>query len=77
MINDPKVDEACMWKFVDDTIASETIPKGNLGNIQSIVDRLVAWSSSNKFQLNEDKCKELRISSAKQQHNLNPVFQVA
>jgi len=74
MINDLRVDGACMWKFVDDTTASEAIPKGKLGNIQSTVDKLSTWSTSNKFQLNADKCKELRISFAKQQSNINPVI---
>ncbi len=52
MINDLNVDKAYIWKFVDDTTVSETIPKGELGGIQSTVDRIVAWSSSNKFQIN-------------------------
>jgi len=40
---------------------------------QKIVDRVVNWSRVNKFQLNSDKCKELRISFAKNKVDLPPV----
>ena len=34
-------------------------------SIQSDVEELITKSNQNKFQLNESKCKELRISFAK------------
>ena len=50
-----------LWKFVDDTTASEVVPKGNTSNAQSIVNQVIEWSRANRVQLNPDKCKELRI----------------
>ena len=57
-----------LWKFVDDTTASEVVPEGNTSNAQSIVNQVIEWSRANRVQLNPDKCKELRISFAR-----NPV----
>ena len=37
------------------------------------MNRLEDWSKANKFQLNCDKCKELRISSAKNKIDLPSV----
>ena len=37
------------------------------------MDRVVDWSKENKFQRNRDKCKELRISFAKNKVDLPPV----
>ena len=68
MINDLDVRTPHLWKIVDDTTASEVVPKGNISNAQSIVDQVIEWSRVNRVQLNPDKCKELRISFAR-----NPV----
>ena len=38
MINDLRVGNVCMWKFVDDTTIAEIAPKGGRSNIQSAVD---------------------------------------
>ena len=43
---------------------SETVGKGCESNLQQVVDDLSRQSSSEGFQLNEAKCKELRISFA-------------
>ena len=48
-----------MWKYVDDTIVSETILKGST---QSKSQEAHDWSKENKFQLNDDKTKQLTIS---------------
>ena len=37
MINDLKVRDSPIWKFVDDITASETVPKGNASHIQQDV----------------------------------------
>ena len=63
MINDLDT-PADMWKYVDDTSISETVGKGRESNLQRVVDDLSRQSSSEGFQLNEAKCKELRISFA-------------
>ena len=65
MINDLNAGEADMWKYVDDTTISEVIVKGGESCIQQIVDDLAIQARDNGFQLNERKCKELRISFAK------------
>lgn len=38
MINDLRVGNVCMWKYVDDTTIAEIAPKGGRSNIQSAVD---------------------------------------
>ena len=68
MINDLDVNTPHLWKFVDDTTTSEVVPKGNTSNAQSIVNQVIKWSRANRVQFNPDKCKELRISFAR-----NPV----
>ncbi|KAL9985210.1 hypothetical protein ACROYT_G007584 [Oculina patagonica] len=74
MINDLDVPGIELWKYVDDTTTSETILKGQASNIQTAVDTFVSHANSDKFQLNEAKCKELRISfSTKETLELDPV----
>ena len=68
IINDLDVNTPYLWKFVDDTTASEVVPKGNTSNAQSIINKVIEWSRANRVQLNPDKRKELRISFAR-----NPV----
>ena len=53
-----------MWKFVDDTTASEVVPKGNTSNAQSIINQVIEWSHI-EYNSNPDECKELRISFAR------------
>ena len=72
MINDLDT-LADMWKYVDDTSISETVRKGRESNLQRIVDDLSRQSSSEGFQLNEAKCKELRISFANSNSTFNPI----
>ena len=54
-----------VWKYVDDTTIAEPVAKNKASMIQNDVNELVARSEGNKFQLNQEKCKELRISFAK------------
>ena len=49
----------------DSTRISETVQKNEVSQIQEIVDRLVKKTHEDKFQMNESKCKEIRISFAK------------
>ena len=74
IINDLNIRNASLWKYVDDTTVSETIPKGAISHAQLIVDEVVEWSRLNRFQLNTDKCKELRISFAKNKPDLPPLM---
>ena len=73
MINDLASCDILLWKFVDDTMVSMVVPKEQASNVQKIVDCVEDWSRVNKFQLNSDKCEELRISFAKNKVDLPPV----
>ena len=64
---------ANVWKYVDDTTASEIIAKGNQSCAQEIADRVVEQSAPNRVKLNSDKCKELRISFAKDEPESAPI----
>ena len=71
MINDLNAGEADMWKYVDDTTISEVIAKGQESCIQQMVDDFAIQARDDGFQLNERKCKELRISFAKNEPEFN------
>ena len=62
-----------MWKYVDDSTIAETVQKNEVSQIQEIVDRLVKKTHEDKFQMNESKCKEIRISFAKTEKVLDPI----
>lgn len=61
MIDELDIPGSELWKYVDDTTMSETIHKNQESHIQMAVDTLVSRAAADKFQLNEEKCKELRI----------------
>ena len=63
-----------MWKYVDDTTISEVIAKGQESCIQQMVDDLAIPARDEGFQLNERKCKELRISFAKNKPKFDPIW---
>ena len=65
MISDLVVEHARLWKYVDDTTNSETVAKGELSNAQRHTDKVIQWSLENRVQLNNEKCKEMRISFSK------------
>ena len=52
---------------------TECVDKKEDSRIQSDVEELIARSNQNKFQLNESKCKELRISFAKSAADFAPI----
>lgn len=63
MINDLTVPSIFnLWKYVDDTTVSESIPKGQQSKSQEAVEAIYNWSKENVFQLNGKKSKELVIS---------------
>ena len=73
MINDLAVNNALLWKYVDDTTASEIVSKGDQSNAQAIADTVADWSRKNRVKLNNDKCKELRISFARVERDFPPI----
>ena len=73
MINDLDTN-AQQWKYVDDTTVSEVVVKGGESHVQAIANRVIKWSHENRVQSNADKCKELRISFAKEQRAFDPVI---
>ena len=74
IINDLSILDALLWKYVDDTTVSEIIPKGQSSSAQEYVNSVADWSIDNRFQLNIDKCKEIRISFSKNNADLPPLF---
>ena len=68
------VENARLWKYVDDTTISETVAKGELSNAQRTTERVVQWSLENRVQLNTDRCKEIRISFSKSQQEFEPIL---
>ena len=72
MINDLKLQNE-MWKFVDDTTVSEVIGKDQTSNLQNQMDILANSISSDKFQLNESKCKEMRICFGSNINDFQPI----
>ena len=62
MINYLSVVDTTLWKYVDDTTLVESVSKIETSYMQLRVDELVRQSEADGFQLNESKCKELRIS---------------
>ena len=45
MINDLKVTETDLWKYVDDTTPAEILPKDTSSNIQSAVNEIYDQSN--------------------------------
>ena len=74
LINDLDIDDlANVWKYVDDTTASEVVAKGNRSCAQDIADKVAEWSMQNRVKLNSEKCKELRISLVKNEPQSVPI----
>ena len=73
MIDDINTSNTELWKYVDDTTIAECVDKKEDSRIQSDVEELIAKPNQNKFQLNESKCKELRMSFAKSAADFAPI----
>ena len=73
MINDLDIPGSDLWKYVDDNTVSETVSKGQECNIQNAVDTCSTRATVNKFELNEPKCKELRISFSTKPASFAPI----
>ena len=73
-MNDLDTDHlANVWKYVDDTTASEVAAKGNRRCAQGIADKVAGWSTENRVKLNGDKCKELRVSFVRDEPQFAPI----
>ena len=74
LINDLYVDDlANVWKYVDDTTASEVVAKGNHSCPRNIANKVVEWSMQNWVKVNSEKCKEFRISFVKNEPQFAPI----
>ena len=73
MIDDINTSNTELWTYFDDTTIAECVDKNKASTIQFDVEELITKSSENKFQLNETKCKELRISFAKSVADFAPI----
>ncbi|PFX28294.1 hypothetical protein AWC38_SpisGene7008 [Stylophora pistillata] len=49
------------WKYFDDLTIAEVLPQEGSSTIQTTLDDISTWCSSNYLKLNPKKCKELRI----------------
>ena len=72
MINDLDT-PAGIRKYVDDTSCSEIVTKGSVSKLQEAVNDLLREASIDGFQLNEAKCKELRIGFSNKNHDFEPL----
>jgi hypothetical protein len=61
MINDPNPPDAHSWKYLDDTTLAEAVPRNGQTNTQNAVTEVEKRPTTNKPQLNADKCKEMVI----------------
>ena len=43
MIQDLDINSPYLWKFVDDTTASEILAKGSVSTAQNIADHVMQW----------------------------------
>ena len=59
--------------MLDNTSCSKIVTKGNLSKLQEAVDDLSRQASIDGFQLNEAKCKELRIGFPNNNHDFKPL----
>ena len=62
IINDLFVADTILWKYVHNTTLVESESMNETSYIQLRVNEVVRQSEADGFQLNESKCKELRIS---------------
>ena len=73
MVNDLDIPSSELWRYVDDTSMAETISKKGSRTIQNDLDELINLSVVNKFQMNEEKCKEMWIVFSKLTIHFEPI----
>ena len=65
MFNNGRISNLDLWKYVDDSTMSEVLMKNELSSMQAHVDQFVMQTKTDGLELNESKCKELRITFSK------------
>ncbi len=71
--------ERYSWSFVNRRLSTnETYRPRFDATLEALctacmVDRVIHWSTANRVKLNSEKCKELRISFAKDQPDFHPI----
>ena len=73
MVDIIEVTDNALWKLVDDTTIAEPVHKNESSIIHYAVLEIETKSHQSKFRLNKEKCKELRISFAKNEPDFAPV----
>ena len=73
MMADLSIGGVSFWKYLHDTSICETLLKNDNSKIQQYVDDLSKQLSAHRFQLNEDECKELRITFPRSQRDFDPL----
>ncbi len=73
MINDVKIPNLDLWKYVDDSSMSEVVIKNEISSMQGYVNQFVTQTKTDGLQLNESKCKELRITFSKAEPLMNAI----
>ena len=71
MINDLHPSGSYVWKYVDETMLAEVIPRGGQSAMQVAVNAVEQWPMINKLQLNAEKYKELIIDFKKVKHHFD------
>jgi hypothetical protein len=74
MINDLKINDSNIWKFVDDTTLDEIVRKNEESKVQTLIDHLTRQTSESQFKLNETKSKESRIGFCKPRAMFDPII---
>ena len=58
---------------MDDTTLAEVVPRGGKSAMQVAVTAVEQWSTTDKLQLNPDKCEELPIDFKRTQHQFDAI----
>ena len=76
MINDLKIQDSELWKYVDDTTMSEIVERNNESNIQEKVDELTRHISIDKLTLRPCHTIAYRTSVCQRMKNIThtPVY---
>ena len=52
---------------------AEVVPKGTASTVQEAIAKVESWSTTNKLQLNAEKCKELFIDFKVARSEFDPI----
>jgi hypothetical protein len=74
MINDLKINDSNICKFVDDTTLDEIVGKNEESKVQTLIDNHTRQIFESQFKLSETKCKELRIGFCKPRAMFDPII---